>query len=465
MAYLSENFLLHNKTAVALYHDYAAKMPILDYHCHLSPQQIAQDTLFANLTEIWLKGDHYKWRAMRTNGVDENSITGNATDEEKFKQWAKTLHRAIRNPLYDWAHLELRRYFGIETLLSEATASAIYAQCNEKLTDMAFSPRNLLKRMNVKTVCTTDDPIDDLRWHKQLKQENCGITVLPTWRPDKATAIDDPEAYNRYCAALEKASGITVTSLDTMLQALDKRHNFFHEQGCRSSDHGFESLTSEICTHQEAAALFAAVRQGKAVSPDDSARFKTTVLLELCAMNHRRGWAQQLHFGVIRNARSALFKRLGPDMGIDCIGDSLQARQICLFLDKLDSAGRLTKTILFNAYPGQNEMLVSIMGAFQDGSVPGKLQLGPAWWFLDQKDGMTRQIEALSGLGLLSRFIGMTTDSRSLLSFPRHEYFRRLLCTVLGSEMEQGDLPDDQEYIGKIASDICYSNAEKYFGY
>lgn len=465
MTYLSDDFLLHTRTAVRLFHDYAEDMPILDYHCHLSPQRIAQDTPFTTITEAWLKGDHYKWRAMRTNGVNEDSITGNAADEEKFMRWAQTMQRAIRNPLYDWTHLELKRYFAVETLLSEATAAAIYAECNEKLKDKAFFPRNLLLRMKVKTVCTTDDPIDDLSWHKQLKAENFGVTVLPTWRPDKATSIDDPAAFTRYLEALEKASGITITSFDTLVDALDKRHGYFHEQGCRSSDNGFETLTPDICTHREMNVLIAAVRAGKSVMPGDAARFKTTLLHELCAMNHRRGWAQQFHFGIIRNARSAVFKRLGPDTGSDCIGDFLQARQLCQFLDRLDAEGRLSKTILFNANPGQNEMLVSIIGAFQDGSVPGKLQLGPSWWFLDQKDGMTRQLEALSGLGLLSRFIGMTTDSRSLLSFPRHEYFRRLLCAILGGEMERGDLPGDPEYIGPIVRDICYTNAKNYFGY
>jgi glucuronate isomerase len=465
MTYLSDDFLLHTRTASRLFHDYAENMPILDYHCHLPPQRIAQDILFANITEVWLRGDHYKWRAMRTNGVPEECITGTASDKEKFKQWAWTLSRAIRNPLFDWAHLELKRYFGIDTLLSEATADALYAECNEKLKDKTFSPRSLLARMKVKTVCTTDDPIDDLSWHKQFRQENSGITMLPTWRPDDATCIDYPAAYKRYLEALEKASGIAITSFETLLEALDKRHGYFHEHGCRSSDHAFEALTPDLCTPQEMNALLSAVRTGKTLTPGDAARFKTTLLTDLCAMNHRRGWAQQFHFGIIRNVRSYAYKRLGPDTGFDCIGDTPQGRHLCLFLDRLDAAGRLAKTIFFNACPWQNEMLVSIMGAFQDGLVPGKLQLGPSWWFLDQKDGMIRQIEALSGLGLLSRFIGMTTDSRSLLSFPRHEYFRRLLCNMLGGEMERGDLPGDTEYVGQIVRDICYTNAKNYFGY
>jgi glucuronate isomerase len=465
MPYLSENFLLHSKAASQLFHDFAERMPILDFHCHLSPEQIAKNALFKNLTEVWLKGDHYKWRLLRSNGVNEERITGSATDEEKFQAWARTIQTAVRNPLYDWTHLELKRYFGIDTLLTEATAGVIFAQCNEQLKDQSFSPRNLLLRMNVTSVCTTDDPIDDLLWHEQLKRENFGITVLPTWRPDKATSIDDPSVFSRYIEALEKASGIDISSFDTLLEALDKRHAFFHSWGCRSSDHAFESLTPDVFTPKEMSALLSGVRAGKKVISDDAARFKTTILYHLCVMNHKRGWAQQFHFGILRNVRTALYKRLGPDTGVDCIGDILQAKQLCQFLDRLDAAGKLTKTILFNAYPGQNEMLVSVLGAFQDGTIPGKLQLGPAWWFLDQKDGMTRQIEALSGLGLLSRFVGMTTDSRSLLSFPRHEYFRRLLCNVIGTEIERGDVPDDFDAIGGIVRDICYNNAKNYFGY
>ena len=465
MTYLSENFLLHGKTAGKLYHDYAAAIPILDYHCHLSPQQIAEDAMFGTMTEVWLKGDHYKWRAMRTNGVNENSITGTATDEEKFKQWAQTLPSAVRNPLYDWAHLELQRYFGIDTLLSPETASAIYAACNEKLKDKSFSVRNLLKRMNVTTVCTTDDPVDALSWHAQLKREKFAITVLPTFRPDKAMAVDDPVSYNRYIDELAEVSGIAISSFAALIEALDKRHAYFHERGCRSSDHAFETLTAGIGAAADMGAIFSTVRSGKQLNAAQVSTFKTALLLELCRMNYRRGWVQQLHFGVIRNVRTSTFKRLGPDTGVDCIGDFSLGRPLSGFLDALDATGQLTKTILFNGNPGDNEMLVSIIGAFQDGSVPGKLQIGPAWWFLDQKDGMVRHLDALSGLGLLGRFIGMTTDSRSFLSFPRHEYFRRILCNVLGEDMERGDIPGDRQLIGSMVSDICYANAKKYFGY
>jgi glucuronate isomerase len=466
MSYLTEDFLLHSKTARNLYNEYAAAMPILDYHCHLSPRQIAEDAMFGTMTEVWLKADHYKWRAMRANGIDENDITGTASDEQKFFRWAETLPRAVRNPLYDWTHLELKRYFGIDTLLSPETAPSIYAACNEQLKEKPYSARNLLKRMNVTTVCTTDDPVDDLLYHSQLKREKFTVVVLPTFRPDKSMAVDDPVSWNRYIDELAKVSGIAVTSFDTLLAALDKRHEYFHEHGCRCSDHGFETLaTVTDAPAADIRAFFPAVRAGKPLNAAQISAFKTALLLELCRMNHRRGWAQQLHFGVIRNVRTRIFKRLGQDMGADCIGDFSFGRPLSGFLDALDTAGQLTKTILFNSNPGDYEMLVSIMGAFQDGSVPGKLQLGPAWWFMDQKDGMTRHLDALSGLGLAGRFIGMTTDSRSFLSFPRHEYFRRILCAILGEEMERGDIPDDRQLIGPMVSDICYTNAKKYFGY
>jgi glucuronate isomerase len=464
MSYLSDNFLLPSRQAQTLYHDYAETMPILDYHCHLSPKEIAQDINFRTVTEVWLKGDHYKWRAMRSNGVNEHSITGGAEDGEKFTEWARTLTRALRNPLYDWAHLELKRYFGIDRLLSEATAAGIYAECNEKLKDTSFSARNLLKRMNVRSIFTTDDPVDDLSWHDRLKRDKFDIAVLPTFRADKAMAVDDPAAFNEYLGRLEIASGVAVTSYAALLEALDKRHEYFHANGCRSSDNGVEALAPDPGPSSGITAIFAAVRSGKTVGADDVARFRTAVLLELCAMNHKRGWAQLLHFGVARNVCSRLFRQRGPDAGVDCIGDFPFAKPLCALLDRLDAAGRLAKTVLFNANPAENDLVVSVIGAFQDGSIPGKIQHGPAWWFLDQKDGMTRQINALSGLGLLGRFIGMTTDSRSLLSFPRHEYFRRLLCGLLGDEMDRGDLPDDRDLVGGMVRNICYDNAREYFG-
>jgi glucuronate isomerase len=463
MTYLSEDFLLHNKASQRLFHDYAETVPIFDYHNHLSPKLIAEDARFENITQVWLGGDHYKWRAMRSNGVDENSITGKSSDEEKFFQWAATLPYAVRNPLYDWTHLELKRYFDVDQLLSGKTAKTIFAICNEQIKDKSFSVRSLLKRMNVSVLCTTDDPVDDLAYHLQLKKENFEITVRPTFRPDKAMAIDDPMVYNRYIDELARVSGVAITSFATLLEALDIRHAYFHECGCRSSDHAFETLSEEFPAPSEIDMVFSSVRSGKAVNSAVASRFKTAMLLELCRMNHKRGWAQQLHFGVIRNVRTHVFKSLGPDTGVDCIGDFQFARPLCALLDALDATDQLTKTILFNIHPADNEMLVSIAGAFQDGKIAGKVQLGPAWWFLDQKDCMTRQLEALSGLGLLGRFVGMTTDSRSFLSFPRHEYFRRILCGVLGRDMENGDIPGDFDLIGGIVRDICFANAKNYF--
>jgi glucuronate isomerase len=463
--YLSEDFLLNSKTACTLYHEYAATMPVIDYHCHLSPQEIAENKKFKTITEAWLKGDHYKWRAMRTNGIDEQFITGNASDEIKFMKWAETLPRALRNPLYDWTHLELQRYFGIKALLSEDTADSIYKSCNEQLEDDSFSAQNLLKRMNVRIVCTTDDPVDDLCWHEKMKVDEFEITALPTFRPDKSLAIEDPVAYNRYIDSLAKASDTGISSYTDLLTALDKRHLYFHEHGCRSADHAVETLSTVYASASEMNSVFSRIRSGKAIDADLISAFKVTLLLELCRMNHKRGWAQQIHMGVIRNARSIVYKKLGPDTGVDCIGDFSFARPLAVFLDTLDSTQQLTKTILFNINPGDNELLVVLAGVFQEGPIPGKIQLGPAWWFLDQKNGMKRHLDALSVLGLLSRFVGMTTDSRSLLSFPRHEYFRRILCNLLGEEIERGELPGDINLVGHIICDMCYTNAEKYFGY
>jgi glucuronate isomerase len=466
MSYLSEDFLLHGKTAQRLYHEFAEPEPILDYHCHLSPQCIAEDAAFGTITQLWIDGDHYKWRAMRSNGIDENFITGNASDEEKFSMWAKTVPFTVRNPLYDWAHLELKRYFEISgKLLSPETASEIYAVCNERLTDKLFSARNLLVRMKVNIICTTDDPVDDLKYHEQLKRETNSLIMLPTFRPDKAMAIEDPSAYNRYIDDLSRVSGISITSFSHLLDALDKRHSFFHEHGCRSSDHAIETLCTEYASLREINMIFSSVRGGKVPDQGQIIKFKTTLLLELSRMNHRRGWVQQFHFGVIHNVRNRVFTRLGPNAGVDCIGDFPLSRPLGCFLDALDINDQLTKTILFNINPGDNELMVCMAGTFQDGSVPGKIQVGPAWWFLDQKNGIAQHIDALSSLGLLSRFIGMTSDSRSFLSFPRHEYFRRILCGILGKEMEKGDIPGDIELIGSIIRDICYSNAKKYFGY
>jgi glucuronate isomerase len=466
MNYITEDFLLQSKTARKLFHDYAEKMPIIDYHCHLSPRMIAEDISFETITHAWLSGDHYKWRAMRANGIDEKFITGNATDKEKFDAWAATVPYTMRNPLFDWTHLELKRYFGInDAVLRHETSSEIYAACNAQIKEKNFSAKNLLRRMNVRVVCTTDDPIDDLSYHQKMKDDGFEIAVLPTFRPDKAIAVDDPVAYNAYINSLALVAGQTISSIDDLLEVLEKRHEYFHAHGCRCSDHGVETMSLEHATRAEISAIFFAVRSGTSVGEAAALKFKTALLSELCKMNFRKGWVQQIHVGVIRNTRTRLLKSIGPETGIDCIGDFVFGKPLCRFFDALDSSGQLTKTILFNINPGNNEQFVSIAGVFQDGAIAGKMQLGPAWWFLDQKQGMTEQLNAISNFGLLSRFVGMTTDSRSLLSFPRHEYFRRILCNILGEEMERGEIPDDIEFIGKMIGDICFFNAKNYFGY
>jgi glucuronate isomerase len=465
MTYLAEDFLLHSRSARILYHDFAETEPILDYHSHLSPQKIAEDASFESMTELWLRGDHYKWRLMRENGIDERLVTGPASDEETFRAWAETLPHAVRNPAYDWAHLELKRYFGISELLSPGNAPAVYAACNERLKENSFSARNLLRKMNVKTVCTTDDPTDDLSWHARLHGEPFEIQTLPTFRPDRAFAVEDPIAYNRYLDALGLAAGVDIASFDGLLAALDKRHGFFHQHGCRSADQALEVLPVMPSSATELGSIFGLIRSGKDLQEAQRAKLKTAILLELCRMNRRRGWVQMFHLGAARNLRSRLFAKLGPDAGVDCIGDAAFGRPLAGLLDLLDVDDALTKTILFNINPKDNELFACTAGAFQDGSTPGKIQLGPAWWFLDQKVGIVRHLDALSSLGLLSRFVGMTTDSRSFLSFPRHEYFRRILCGLLGAEIERGELPADMTLMGRIVKDICYRNAKEYFGY
>ncbi|MCU0609658.1 MAG: glucuronate isomerase [Chitinispirillaceae bacterium] len=465
MTYQSDDFLLHTKSARALYHDFAEPMPILDYHCHLPPQKIAEDAMFSGIGELWLRGDHYKWRLMRENGISEDRITGPVDDETLFMGFAETLPMAMRNPIYDWAHLELKRYFGINELLSPKNAKAVYAACNETLKDKSFSARSLLRRMNVKVVGTTDDPIDDLSWHAKLKKEGGDLRMVPTFRPDKALAVEDPVVYNKYIDALAKSADSTISSYDDLILALDKRHQFFHDNACRCADHGFEAMNTVAADASEIRSIFSAIRSGRPLGEIESAKLKTAIFLECCRMNHKRNWAQLLHMGVLRNVRSRLFRKLGPDVGVDCIGDAQFGKPLSAFLEMLDSDNKLTRTVLFNINQGDNELLACMGGVFQDGSVPGKIQYGPAWWFLDQKTGMTRHLDTVSNFGLLSRFIGMTTDSRSFISFPRHEYFRRILCGMLGEEMDHGDLPGDMELMGGIVKDICYNNAERYFGF
>lgn len=463
--FLDEHFLLHTKTAQRLYHEYAKDMPIIDYHGHLPPQQMAADKQFDNLTQVWLYGDHYKWRAMRTNGVDESYCTGDRSDWEKFEQWAATVPYTLRNPLYHWTHLELQRYFDITSVLNPASAKEIYATCTEKLQTPDFTVRNLLRRMNVRVVCTTDDPVDNLEYHQQLKADAFEIPILPAFRPDTAMNVDNPQAFNQYLARLEKAANVSIGSFDDYLSALKKRHDFFAAQGCNVSDHGLEEIYAEEYTETELKKIFDKVRSGKTLEDKERRQFKSAMLVIFAEWDWERGWVQQYHIGAIRNNNSRMMSQLGPDTGWDSIGDFLQAKALATFLNRLDKEDKLTKTILYNLNPANNEMMATMIGNFNDGSVAGKVQWGSGWWFLDQKDGMTKQLNALSNMGLLSRFVGMLTDSRSFLSFPRHEYFRRILCNLLGEEIENGELPNDLPWIGKVVQDICFHNAKNYFNW
>jgi glucuronate isomerase len=464
--FLSEHFLLHTETARRLYHDYAKKQPIFDYHCHLPIADIASNRNFLNLTQIWLYGDHYKWRAMRANGINEEYITGSATDLEKFRAWAATVPKTLRNPLYHWTHLELKRPFGIDgVLLNPDSADAIYAECNELLGTPEFSTCGLLQQMNVKVVCTTDDPVDSLEHHQAIAAGRfCPARVLPAFRPDKAMAVENQATYNQYLALLEQAADSCISTYQELLDALQKRHDYFHQNGCRLSDHGLEQPYAEEFTDREIEEIFARVRSGQDVDFAKVNKFKTAILLGLARMDARKGWTQQFHFGALRNTNAAALQKLGPDTGYDSIGDFEIGRPLARFLNILAREGALAKTILYNLNPRDNDLLATMIGNFQDGSVPGKMQFGSGWWFNDQKDGMQRQLNALSNQGLLSRFVGMLTDSRSFLSYPRHEYFRRILCDLFGSDVEQGELPNDLELIGKTIEDICYNNARDYFG-
>ena len=463
--FLDEHFLLHNKTAQQLYHDFARSMPIIDYHCHLQPLQIANDTRFDNLTAIWLQGDHYKWRAMRANGIDESYITGNKSDWEKFVQWAATVPYTMRNSLYHWTHLELQRYFGIQEILNPRTAKEIYDSCTSALRSPEYSVRNLIRKMNVQLICTTDDPADTLEYHQLLKEEGFEIDVLPTFRPDAAMNVDDPGLFNQYMAKLERASGISITSFNDYLDALKNRHDFFAANGCTVSDHGLEEIYAEDFAEMEIKTAFNKIRAGKILEENEKRKFKSYMLLLFAIWDAEKGWVQQFHLGAMRNNNSRMMGQLGPDTGLDSIGDFSQARSLSNFLNKLDSNNKLAKTILYNLNPADNDLMAAMIGNFNDGSIPGKIQWGSAWWFLDQKDGMVKQLNTLSNMGLLSRFVGMLTDSRSFLSYPRHEYFRRILCNLFGEEMENGELPADIAWIGKIIQDICYNNAKEYFNF
>ena len=463
--FLSEDFLLQTQTAKTLYHQYAADMPIYDYHCHLPVRDIAENKKFENLTQIWLYGDHYKWRALRANGVKEKFITGNGSDFEKFQAWAATVPKTLCNPLYHWTHLELKRYFGIEgKLLDPNTAKEIYDTCTEMLQTDAFSTQSILQKMNVRVVCTTDDPTDSLEYHQQLKEnQNFPVLVLPAFRPDNAMAVESPQRFNDWVDQLAAAADTEITNYETYMAALHQRHDFFHKTGCRLSDHGIDQPYAQDYTETQIRRIFDKVRSGKTLEKSEVRQFKSAMLIELAVMDAEKSWVQQFHLGVLRNANTRAMQQIGPDTGFDTIGDFEIARPLARFLDRLENRGKLTKTILYVVNPRDNELIAAMIGNFQDGSIPGKIQFGSAWWYNDQKDGMEHQIIALANMGLLSRFVGMLTDSRSFLSYPRHEYFRRVLCNLLGRDVENGELPDDPELIGSMIKDICYNNAVSYF--
>ncbi len=463
MSFLNDDFLLHSETARELYHAHAAQEPILDYHCHLPPAQIAEDKQFRNLHEVWLAGDHYKWRAMRSNGVPERLITGDASDWEKFLAYAKTVPTTIRNPLYHWTHMELKRFFGIEALLSEETAEAVWAQANEKLATPEYSTRGILRANRVAAVCTTDDPADPLPHHEAIAASGCPTKVYPTYRPDGALIPDQPEAFNAWLARLEATSGISCDTLSGLEQALAARHEAFHAIGGRLSDHGMETIDSEPCTPEEAARIFAAARAGQAATSEERSKYASYLMLFFGRLDAARGWTKQLHLGALRNVNSRMARQLGKDSGFDTIGSGSHAAPLARYLDALDTTNELPRTILYNLNPADNYLFACMIGNFQDGSVAGKIQYGSGWWFLDQKEAMEWQLNALSNLGLLSRFVGMLTDSRSFLSYSRHEYFRRILCNLIGRDVENGELPRDMGLLSGVVRDISFRNAQAYF--
>jgi len=464
MPFIQEDFLLSTKTARRLYHEFAEAAPIFDYHCHLSPGDIARNRRFNNLFEIWLEGDHYKWRAMRANGVAEKFCTGDASPYEKFAAWAKTVPHTLRNPLYHWTHLELKRYFGINEPLDEKSAKKIWEKANSQLAKPALTTQGILEKFKVKVVCTTDDPVDTLSDHREFARSGRPTKMLPAFRPDNALAVHSPGPFNRWIERLSAASNVDVNSFGAFTTALKKRHDFFHSQGCRLSDHGMNHCFADFCAEKTAATIFDKARQGGPVSPEEHAQFASFMMLFFGHLDAKRGWVKQLHLGAMRNNNTRLMKKLGADTGFDSIGDWPQARTLAAFLDKLDAGNALPKTIIYNNNPADNYVFASMIGNFQDGSVPGKVQFGTAWWFLDQKEGMEWQINALSSLGLLSRFVGMVTDSRSFMSYPRHEYFRRALCNLLGRDVENGEIPDDDAMLGELIRNICFENASRYFG-
>ncbi|GAL01724.1 uronate isomerase [Nonlabens ulvanivorans] len=462
-SFIHDDFLLQTDFAKRLYHNFAKELPIIDYHNHLSPEDIATNRQFDNCTQVWLAGDHYKWRAMRALGINEKYITGNATDEEKFHKWASAVPYTLRNPLYHWTHLELERYFGVKELLTENNAAATYEKTNDLLQQSSHSTLGLLQQQNVELLCTTDDPIDSLEYHNSIKSQALSPKVLPTFRPDKAFGVGDAVSYNAYLSQLEEVTGNSINDYDALLVALENRVDYFHQNGCRLADYGLEQIYHSTTADFNLDTLFQEVRNGKQLSVAQVQYFAGKVMLELSKMYHKRGWAQQFHVGAIRNNNKRLLSQLGPDTGFDSIGDFSHAVSISGYLNELDSTDQLAKTIIYNLNPADNEMIATMVGNFNDGTIRGKVQYGAAWWFLDQKDGMEKQLNTLSSLGVLSTFVGMLTDSRSFLSFPRHEYFRRILCNLLGNDVVNGELPADEQWLGKIVSDICYHNAVNYF--
>ena len=462
--FLDKNFLLSNKAAERLYFDHAENQPIIDYHSHLPPQEIAENKQFKTITEAWLYGDHYKWRAMRAFGVDESYITGSASDEEKFVKWAETVPHTMRNPLYHWTHMELRRYFQMDDLLNKENATAVYHKASELINDPSNSTQSILKKMKVEVSCTTDDPTDDLRYHQNIKDSGFEVKVYPTFRPDKAMNVDGP-GYLEYIKKLEEAADVSINNYTSFLEAMKKRHDFFHKMGGRLSDHGLNNIEFEPYVAGDAEKAFEKVLDKKELSQHEARLLKFDMLLEFAKMDHAKGWTQQFHLGALRNNNRRLLSTLGPDTGFDSIGDFQQAEGMTALFDTLDSSDQLAKTIVYNLNPAFNEVFATMMGNFNDGSIKGKMQFGSGWWYLDQLDGMEKQINTLSNMGLLSCFVGMLTDSRSFLSFPRHEYFRRLLCDIIGRDIEAGLLPQDFDFLGKMVEDISYHNAKEYFNF
>lgn len=463
--FITKNFLLESDAARELYHQHAVDQPIIDYHCHLDPEYIANDYQFDNLGQLWLEGDHYKWRAMRTNGIDERYCTGKDTsDWEKFEKWAETVPYTMRNPLYHWTHLELKTAFGVDELLNSKTAKHIYGVCTEKLRTPEFSARGLMRRYKVEVVCTTDDPVDTLEHHIALQKEGFEIKTLPTWRPDKAMAVENPAEHRKYIEKLSEVSGVEINNFSDLIAALRNRHDFFASVGCKLSDHGVEELYAEDYLQSEIDNIFNKVYSGKNLTKDETLKFKSAMLYEGAIMDWEKSWTQQIHYGAIRNNNTRLFKQLGPDTGFDSIGDFTVAKTMSRFLDRLDTDNKLAKTIIYNLNPRDNDLIATMIGNFQDGSVAGKIQFGSGWWFLDQKTGMEAQMNSLSNLGLLSRFVGMLTDSRSFISYPRHEYFRRILCNLIGNDVEKGLLPiSEMEFLGQMVENISYNNAKEFF--